>query len=961
MNSTDDLGAEGLSPEELELLTYLLEEEGIAVAANARVVPRAAREEYPLSFSQQRMWFVDQWEPGSAAYNIPNALRVRGKLDVAVLERSLAEILRRHESLRATFPEVNGRPVQVIQPELTPLITWADISHMAPAAIEDEAIRLITADAARPFDLAAGPLWRAQVIRLGPEEHIFLLTIHHIVFDGWSMGVLIGEMAQIYEAFAQGRPSPLAEPALQYADFAAWQREWLQGEVLTEQLDYWRQQLEGVPVLQLPLDHPRPSVYKSRGSALTVEYPKQLGEQLSALSQREGATLFMTLLAAFKLLLARYSGQDDIVVGSPIANRDQPEIEELIGYFVNTLVLRTSLEGNPTFRDLLGRVRDVTLGAYAHQNIPFEQLVQVLRPDRDMSYSPMFQVMFILQNAPGGDEQVQGLTLSVVEIDNQTAKFDLTVAVSELPHALCVRVEYNTELFEEATVRRMAAHFQALLEAIAADPGRTLGEYSFLTPAERTLVLDQWSQGESVTVVDDCVHRLFAAQAARTPDACAVTVGATGESLTYGELDRRSNQLAHYLRRQGVGPDTLVGVSMERSLDLLVGVLSVLKAGGAYVPLDPTYPAERLQLIVNDARPTVLLTQERLQSVLDFGIPTVCIDAQWPVINQEPAGPVNIAVTGDHLAYVIYTSGSTGKPKGVMIRHAGLATYAQWACQAYSISAADRVLQFASISFDASAEEIYPCLIRGGQLVLRSDEMIESPDRFLRLVDQVGITILDLPTAYWHELTAALAAGGLAVPESVRLVIIGGERALPDRVAAWRDHARPDVRLVNTYGPTETTIVATMGQLAGPGANLPVDTEVSIGRPVGGAQVYILDGNMEPVPPGVPGELYIGGSGLARGYLHRPDLTVERFVSHLWSDAPGARLYRTGDLVRYLPDGNIQFLGRVDDQVKIRGFRIELGEIETTLHHHPGVLEAAVLAREDVAGDRKLVAYVVPK
>jgi len=955
----DDIGMSGLSADEMELLSYLLEEEGLATSASERITPRAEPGEHPMAFAQERMWFVQQIDPDSAAYNIPIALRIRGELNVDALRRSLGEIVRRHESLRAVFPEVDGRPVQESMAAAAPDLHSVDLTKVPPAQAERAALDELVVDAARPFDLAHGPLWRAQLLRLGTDDHIFGMTIHHIVFDGWSIGVFIREMAQVYEAFATGRPSPLPEPELQYSDFAAWQRTWLQGDVLQEQINYWKDQLEDLPVLQLPTDRMRPAVYRSRGASLTVEFPTSLGRELEDLGRREGATLFMTLLAAFDLLLARYSGQDDIVVGSPIANRDQPEIEGIIGYFVNTLVLRTSLGGDITFRQLLARVRDVTLGAYARQNIPFEHLVQIMKPNRDPSYSPMFQVMFILQNAPGGDYRLPNLHLQAIDVDNRTAKFDLTFAAYELPNALGLRVEYNTELFDEDTVRQMAARFERLLSAVVRDPDRALGDYPLMEGDERRMVVQRWSGGGATAVPDSPVYELIAVRAREAPDAPAVTDAQTGLRLSYRDLERRSNQLAHRLRRLGVRPGVLVGVAMMRSPDLIVSMLAVLKAGGTYVPLDPAHPAERLRLILGDAKPLLVLTHGHLANTLPADAPVLCLNEQWPSISGEPDGPPERTATGADLAYVIYTSGSTGVPKGVMVSRASLSNYAQWAKGAFGLLPEDRVLQFASISFDTSAEEIYPCLASGAELVLRDDAMAGDPQNFLRRAGQMGIRVLDLPTIYWHELTRALATGEAALPDCVRLVIIGGERALPERVAAWHAAVLSSVRLVNTYGPTETTIAATMAELRRPDEHSVGMDEAPIGRPTAGAQVYILDDRMEPVPPGLPGEICIAGPGLARGYLGRPDLTAERFVPYAFGEQ-GARLYRTGDRGRHLRNGDIQFLGRMDQQAKIRGYRVEPGEIETVLRGHPAVRDAVVLVDEPQSGNCRLIGYAVP-
>jgi amino acid adenylation domain-containing protein len=676
----------------------------------------------------------------------------------------------------------------------------------------------------------------------------------------------------------------------------------------------------------------------------------------------------MTLLAAFQTLLYRYSGQEDIVVGSPIAGRNRVEIEGLIGFFLNSLAMRTDLSGNPSFRELLGRVREVALGAYAHQDLPVEKLIEELQLERDLSQNRLFQVLFILQNTPMPILELSGLTLSSSVIDNKTAKFDLTLELKETPLGISGWFEYNTDLFNETTLVRMVGHFQTLLEGIVANPEQKLSDLPVLTPAERQILLVEWNNTQADYPKDLCIHQLFETQVELTPEAIAVVF--EDKQLTYRELNYRANQLAHYLRTLAVGPEVLVGLCVERSLEMVVGLLGILKAGGAYVPLDPAYPKERLALMLSDSQVPVLLTQEQLLPRLpEHQAHVVRLDTDWGVISQHSQENPVSGVTPENLTYLIYTSGSTGKPKGVMIQHQSLVSFTQTAVVEYGLSQRDRVLQFASISFDAAAEEIYPCLTSGGTLVLRTDEMLSSVPTFLQKSRDWELTVWDLPTAYWHQVTYELATQDLLLPESLRLVIIGGERALPERIGMWQKivgdrakregHQAHHPQLVNTYGPTEATVVATMYKLPG---STPTDTtlpEVPIGRPLRHVQTYVLDRYRQPVPIGVPGELHIGGAGLARGYLNRPELAHKQFIPNPFSDNPNARLYKTGDLVRYLPDGNIEFLGRIDHQVKIRGFRIELGEIEAVLSQHPEVRETLVMAREDVPGDKRLVAYLV--
>jgi len=911
------------------------------------LLPVTRSETMPLSFAQQRLWFLEQLKPGNAFYNMPATVCLKGQLNVAALEQSLNQIMTRHEALRTNFVTVNGRPIQAIASTLTLTLRVVDLQQLPETEREIETQRLATEEAQQPFDLAAEPLVRTKLLQLTEAEHVLLLTMHHIVSDGWSIGVFLRELAALYEAFCNNVPLVLPELPIQYADFAVWQRQWLQGEVLESQLAYWKQQLDDAPaLLELPTDRVRPAVQTFRGAFQTFTLSKELSDALMTLSQRQGATLFMTLLAAFQTLLYRYTGQTDICVGTPVANRNRSEIEELIGFFVNTLVLRTDVSGNPSFEDVVSRAREVALGAYAHQDLPFEQLVEELQPVRSLSYTPLFQVMFALQNAPMPSLELPGLTLNPLATESATAKFDLTLSVENTEQGLVGSWEYNTDLFDAATITRMAGHFQTLLEGIVANPEQRLLNLPLLSAAEQRQLLLEWNDTRADYRLDICIHQLFEAQVERTPDAIAVVF--EDQQLTYRELNSKANQLAHHLQTLGVGPEALVSIYVERSLEMVVGLLGILKAGGAYMPLDPAYPKERLAFMLSDAQTSVLLTQEHLVEKLpEHQARVVCLDTNWEVIAQESeSNPVNGA-TAEHLAYVIYTSGSTGTPKGVEIQHAGLVNLVTWHQQVYSVTPADRATQLAGLAFDASIWELWPYLTAGASIHIPPQEILLSPSELLKWLATKAITLCFMPT----PLAIAVLEENWPTDLALRVLLTGGDKLYrkPQKALTFS--------LVNHYGPTENTVVTTYA---------PVDTVTGsdiappIGRPIANTQVYLLDQHLQPVPVGVPGELHIGGAGLARGYLNRPELSAEKFIPNPFSDEPGSRLYKTGDLARYLSDGNIEFLDRIDQQVKIRGFRIELAEIESLLSHYPGVREVAVIVREDVPGDKRLVAYVVP-
>ncbi len=916
-------------------------------------IPRISRQEnLRLSFAQQRLWFIDQLESASSTYNIPVAYCLTGKLNLPALQQSLQAIVNRHETLRTCFSNASGEPIQMIAAEISLPLAIVDLENY-PSQQAAEVQRQVTEVAQQPFDLTQASLVRFRILRLSETEHLLVVVMHHIISDGWSLEVFFRELTVFYQAFATGQSSPLPNLPIQYVDFAYWQRQWLQGDVLQSQLSYWKQQLGGdLPVLQLPIDHLRPPVQTYRGAVHQQQLPERLTEALKAVSQEAGTTLAMTLLAAFKVLLHRYSGQDDILVGSPIAGRNQLETEGLIGFFVNTLVLRSDLSGNPSFRELLHRVREVSLEAYAHQDLPFEKLVEELKPDRDLSRSPLFQVVFIM-NPPwtkGTSQDQSGLTIapSSLQVQTGTSKFDLTLAMRDTGNGLSALFEYSTDLFDEATIVRMQGHLQTLLEGIVANPDQRLSALPLLTTAEQQCLLVEWNQTQTAYPKDAAIHQLFEAQVKQTPDAIALIL--QDQSLTYQELNDRANQLAHSLRALGVDAEALVGICLDRSIDMIVGLLAILKAGGAYVPLDPAYPPERLAYMMADAQLAFLLTEQAfLEKLPNPPAKTLCMDASWTTIRQESRENLTHAVKADHLAYVMYTSGSTGNPKGVKVIHQGVVRLVQ-DTNYVNLSAAEVFLQLAPIAFDASTLEIWGCLLNGARLVL-SPAHTCSLAEIGQVIQHNQITILWLTAGLFH----LMVDEQLERLKSVRQLLAGGDVLSVSHVQKFLQQSENST-LINGYGPTENTTFTCCYPIVD---GTQIETSVPIGRPISNTQVFVLDGSFNPVPIGVPGELYVGGDGLAQGYLNRPELTEQKFIANPFSDRPHDRLYKTGDLVRYRADGTLEFLGRLDNQVKIRGFRIELGEIETVLSRCPKVREAAIVVQTQDS-DKRLVAYVVP-
>jgi amino acid adenylation domain-containing protein len=906
-----------------------------------------------LSFAQQRLWFLDQLAPGNPFYNLLAAIQVTGVFDSKILQRSLSEIVRRHEVLRTTFPIHGRQPVQLIGPAVPFVITTIDMTALPLAERHREAERQIRMEAQRPFNLAAGPLLRATWLNLQMTEHILLLSMHHIVSDEWSSALLIEELFALYDAFSHGRPSPLPELPIQYADFAVWQRAWLQGEFLAKELAYWKQQLANIPALRLPTDRARPIVQSFQGTQQSIVVPQEVYQGLRSLSQQHHMTLFMTLLAAFQTLLYRYSGQDEFLIGAPIANRNQLETERLIGFFVNSLALRADLRGKPSFTELLRRTSQTVLEAFAHQDVPFDKVVEELQPKRDSSHSPLFQVMFDLLQAARLPE-LPGLAVRDLQSKSDTTKFDIMLDMIEEQDDLIAVLEYNTDLFDDSTITRLLRHFQTLLGHIAANPEQSVACMPILAAEEQQLLMN-WNATSKAYSHQRCVHHLFEDQARQKPDAIAVVYG--HERLSYGELDRRANQVARYLRSLSVGANTLVGICMEPSIDLIVGIIGILKSGGAYVPLDPTNPKERLLFMIADTQVAVLLTQQHMLERLPTCEATlVCLDTERAAIMQQPCTALDTVTTPDDLVYTIYTSGSTGLPKGVLVRHCSLVhAYYAWE-DVYQLREIGAHLQAANISFDVFSGNLVRALCSGGTLVLCPRDTLLLPDQLYALLQREYVECVEFVPAVMRYLVRYLLETSRRL-DLVRILAVGSDTWYSYEYEQIRRCCGQETRLINSFGVTEATIDSTYFEGTGGTRG---DRLVPIGRPFPNTEIYLLDTNLQPVPIGVPANLYIGGPGLAYGYLKRPDLTAAQFIPHPFTTEPGARLYHTGDRARYLPNGDLEFLGRSDQQVKIRGFRIEPGEIEAVLLQHQAVQAAVVMPYADMSGDFRLAAYVVP-
>ncbi|NEO29118.1 MAG: amino acid adenylation domain-containing protein [Symploca sp. SIO3C6] len=922
---------------------------GADLSAYQAIPPRENREPAPLSFSQQQLWFFDQLEPHNSFYNIPWAVRLRGNLNVAVLQTTLDTIVIRHEILRTTVIVNNGNPIQVINAPTSVELQIIDLQQYGETEQETQVQQWLLQESQRCFNLESDQMLRACLLQLAPQEHILLLVMHHIASDGWSMGILWQEFGELYQAYLNGKPSPLPTLPIQYSDFAVWQKQWLSQEKQEKQLNYWKQKLAGAnPLLELPTDYPRPPVQTYRGGSQSLQLSASLSTSLHQLAHRQGVTLYMTLLATFTTLLFRYSHQQDILIGSPIAGRHRKEIDSLIGFFVNTLVLRTDLSANPSFEQLLQRVRKVALEAYSHQDLPFSKLVEKLNPKRSLSYHPLFQVMFVLDNPLDLESKLLNLTVTPVEVETATAQFDLVLSVKQKEGLLLTTWQYNRDLFEPATITRMSRNFETLLSSIVSNPQQSIATLPLLTTAQRQQLVEQWNNTYTEYPQNKCIHQLFEQQVELTPEAIALVF--EDKQLTYKQLNNRANQLAHYLQQLGVKPDVLVGICAERSLEMIVGILAILKAGGAYVPLDSQYPQERLALMLSDSKVSVLLTQEKLLIKLPkHPAEVVCLDTYWQNINQGHEDNPISATKVDNLAYICYTSGSTGKPKGVSVPHRGVVRLVK-ETNYIDFSSKEVFLQLAPISFDASTFEIWGSLLNGAKLVIMP---VKTPslEALGQVIRRYQVSTLWLTAGLFH----LMVDEQIQDLKPVRQLLAGGDVLSVSHVHRVLLEL-PECQLINGYGPTENTTFTCCYKITKSSQN---GNSIPIGTAIANTQVYILDTYLQPLPIGVPGELYIGGDGLAKGYLNRPQLNSEKFISNPFSNQPGARLYRTGDKVRYLPDGNIEFLGRIDHQVKIRGFRIELGEIEAILTQHPAVEQTVVIVREDVPGDKRLVAYIV--
>lgn len=932
-----------------ELLAELLKEESVDFEIAKPILPRDQHQDLPLSSGQQRLWFVHQLEPRASLYNIPIALHLTGRLDVAALETAVNAIVARHEALRTTFTLKQGVPVQNIQAAALVRLSLIDLQAIEESVRARHLKHLLARDARESFDLTRGPLFRTILYRLSPQQHTVMLNVHHIVSDGWSINVFLQELTQLYSATLEQKQNPLPELQIQYADYAVWQQEWLQSEAAKEQLAYWKQQLSPLPpVLELPIAKHRPSVNNHAGAQHHFDLTEEEVQRLRKIARKDNATLFTVLLTVFYALLYRYTGQQDLVAGTPVAGRNRFETEPLIGFFLNTLVLRTHLPENPTFNNLLQRTRETVLSAYSHQDLPFEKIVEELQPERDLGQTPLVQLMFTLVNMVNEEWFMSGAGIRQEILDSGDAKSDLSVSFVETHQGLCGSINYLTGLFDVESIRGIERHFRVLMGRMMENPEGKIAELSLLSPEEQHRIVCEWNRTEAAFSNRECLHYLVEDQVRRTPLATAVVF--EGKQLTYGDLDGRANQLAHYLRKHGIGLESRVAICMERSLEMVVSLLAVLKAGAAYVPLDPEYPQQRLAIMLDDAGPRAILTQQHLEEKLPRSPVRniICVDRKWDAIAQQPLHNPGVPASARNSAYVIYTSGSTGSPKGVVNEHRGVVNHACWLQHFYPLSSADRVMQKTPYTFDVSVPEFFRTLMNGACLVVARPGGHRDPAYMVNLIMQEKITLIRFVPSM---LQVFLEAEGLEKCHSLKTVICTGEivsGALQERFF----ERFKGVRFINAYGPTEAAVEVTLWECRA-GSRL-----VPIGGPGSNTQIYILDQYLHPIPAGISGELFIAGVQVARGYLNRPDLTAEKFIPDPFSPVPGQRMYRTGDLSRWQNDGAVDFLGRLDHQIKLRGFRIELGEIETVLMQHPAVREAVVMVRQSGSGEKHLAAYL---
>jgi amino acid adenylation domain-containing protein len=959
-----------LKTQKAEIINFLRQ---ITIAASSQIppiIPCERNGNLPLSFGQQRIWFLHQFEPNSSSNNMPVVVRFTGNLNVAVLEESLREVVQRHEVLRTTFPAVNGKPSQVIASDVSLTLPIIDLRQVPDEQREAEALLLATKEAHQPFDLANGPILRLLLLRLSDREHLLIWNMHCIVCDGASSDLFYQDFTAIYKALSAGKASPLTPLPVQYADFTNWQYQWLQGEVLESQVNYWKQKLEGnLPIIELPYDHPRPhGVQTYRGDRAALLLSKTLNHALTDLSQKWGVTLFMTLLTVFELLLYRYSGQEDLLISFASASRGQVETERLIGFFSNTLVMRGNLAGNPTFRQLLDRVRKDCLEAYSHQDLPFERLIEELRPEQQSrNSSSLFQVKFSLNppwsNGRGmGAVQLPDLTITSLfgYIYHGKTKYDLTLVLREQDNGLGMVFDYNAEMFDASTIERMLGHFKTLLEGIVANPDQPISELPLLTAGEQHKVLVDWHGKQADYPQNTCIHQYFEAQAKRTPNNIAVSF--ENQQLTYQELNQRANQLAYYLQTLGVKLGVLVGLYVEPCLEMIVGLLGILKAGGTYVSIAPTSGQDSLAFILEDAQISLVLTQSSLvDKFSEHQVQVICLDNDWEGIAVQATENLGYYTTDQTTACVMYVSGCNGKLNGIAITHRNLVTHSLAISETWELTVSDRLLLIPSISYNSFIESLFPSWIAGAIAILQSQELQNSTAQFFSFISQQQITVVNLPTSFWYELVKEPSISPQTLPVSLRLVMVGGEKVSRNAYLTWVEKVGKQVRWLNAYGLLETTLTATVYEPEAATEASNTRSEIPIGRAIANTKIYILDQRSQPLPIGITGEIYIGGIGVAQGYFNRTELTSEKFIPNPFSGESGSYLYRSGDFGRYLSDGNIEFVDRRDNQVKIRGFRIELAEIETILAHYPGVQETVVIAKEDVPGDKSLVAYLVPK